>query len=223
MIRGFDNKKGVDFERVHQELIAPALTEAGIDGGDTTKVIVQAGSIHKDMFRELIMADIVVADVSLHNANVFYELGIRHAVRPRSTVLIYTKIDEIPFDLMTYRYMPYDAASPAAAKDRLVQVLRDTLASEDVDSPIFELLPEFVPGARTALLSLPRTLDEDIEQAREARGAEQGSRRAPVPGTRAVPRLLPAGLRRGPEPLVLGPERPRAGQGHPRTRPPQSG
>ena len=171
MIRGFDNKKGVDFERVHQELIAPALTEAGIDGGDTTKVIVQAGSIHKDMFRELIMADIVVADVSLHNANVFYELGIRHAVRPRSTVLIYTKIDEIPFDLMTYRYMPYDAASPAAAKDQLVQVVRDTLASEDVDSPIYELLPEFVPGARTALLSLPRTLDEDIEQAREAKGA----------------------------------------------------
>ena len=42
----------------------------------------QAGSIHEDMFRELVMADIVVADVSLHNANVFYELGIRHAVRP---------------------------------------------------------------------------------------------------------------------------------------------
>ena len=171
MIRGFDKKNGVDFERVHQELIAPALTEAGIDGGDTTKVIMQAGSIHKDMFRELLMADIVVADVSLHNANVFYELGIRHAVRPRSTVLIYTKIDDIPFDLMTYRYMPYDAASPAAARSQLVQVLRETLASEDVDSPIFELLPEFVPGARTALLSLPRTLAEDIEQAREAKQA----------------------------------------------------
>jgi SMODS and SLOG-associating 2TM effector domain 1/Protein of unknown function (DUF4231)/Tetratricopeptide Repeats-Sensor len=171
VIRGFDKKKGVDFERVHEELIAPALTEAGIDGGDTTKVIVQAGSIHKDMFRELVMADIVVADVSLHNANVFYELGIRHAVRPRSTVLIYTKIDEIPFDLMTYRYMSYDAASPAAARPQLVQVLRETLASEDVDSPVFELLPEFAPGARTALLSLPRSLAEDIEQAREAKRA----------------------------------------------------
>jgi hypothetical protein len=169
VIRGFDTKNGVDFERVHQELIAPALTEAGIDGGDTTKIIVQAGSIHKDMFRELVMADIVVADVSLHNANVFYELGIRHAVRPRSTVLIYTKIDQIPFDLMTYRYMPYDAASPAAARPRLVQMLRETMASEDVDSPVFELLPEFVPGARTALLSVPRSLAEDIEQARETR------------------------------------------------------
>lgn len=168
VIRGFDQKNGVDFERVHQELIAPALAEAGIDGGDTTKVIVQAGSIHKDMFRELVMADVVVADVSLHNANVFYELGIRHAVRPRSTVLIYTKIDEIPFDLLSYRYMPYDAASPAAARPQLVRALSDTPASEDVDSPVFELLPEFVPGARSALLSLPRSLTEDIEQASKA-------------------------------------------------------
>ncbi len=171
VIRGFDKKQGVDFERVHQELIAPALTEAGIDGGDTTKVIVQAGNIHKDMFRELLMADIVVADVSLHNANVFYELGIRHAVRSRSTVLIYTKIDAIPFDLMTYRYMPYDAASPAAARPDLVRVLRETLASEEVDSPIFEMLPEFIPGAHTTLLDLPRSLAEDIEQAREAKQA----------------------------------------------------
>lgn len=169
MIRGFDQKAGIDFERVHQELIAPALTEAGIDGGGTTKVIVQAGNIHKDMFRELVMADIVVADVSLHNANVFYELGIRHAVRPRSTVLIYTNIDAIPFDLMTYRYMRYDAASPAAARPRLVQVLLETLASEEVDSPIFEMLPELVPGAHTALPDLPRSLAEDIEQAREAK------------------------------------------------------
>ena len=171
VIRGFGQKAGVDFERVHQELIAPALAEAGIDGGDTAKVIVQDGSIHKDMFRELVMADIVVADVSVHDANVFYELGIRHTVRPRSTVLIYARIDEVPFDLMTYRYMPYDAASPAAAKDQLVQVLRDTLAFEDADSPIFELLPEFVPGVRTTLLGLPRSLAEDIEQAREARRA----------------------------------------------------
>ena len=52
----------------------------------------------------------------------------------------------IPFDLMTYRYMSYDAASPAAARPQLVQVLRETLASEDVDSPVFELLPNSRPA-----------------------------------------------------------------------------
>ena len=171
VIRGFGQKAGVDFERVHRELIAPALAKVGVDGGDTTQVIVQAGNIRKDMFRELVLADIVVADVSVHNANVFYELGIRHAVRSRSTVLIYAKIDEIPFDLKTDRYLKYEPDSPGASLANLTQVLRETLASEDVDSPIFELLPEFVSGSRTTLLNLPRSLAEDIEQAREAKWA----------------------------------------------------
>jgi hypothetical protein len=171
VIRGFGQQAGVDFERVHRELIRPALAEAGVTGGDTTQVIVQAGNIRKDMFRELIAADVVVADVSIHNANVFYELGIRHAVKPRSTVLIYAKIDEIPFDLKTDRYLRYDPGSPGASRTDLTQVLRETLASEDVDSPIYELLPEFAPSSYTALISLPRSLAEDIEQAREAKQA----------------------------------------------------
>ena len=48
------------------------------------------------MFRELVLADVVVADVLVHNANVFYELGIRHAVRNRSTVLIRARIRRGP-------------------------------------------------------------------------------------------------------------------------------
>jgi hypothetical protein len=171
VIRGFGQQAGVDFERVHQELIRPALTDAGVDGGDTTQVIVQAGNIRKDMFRELVRADIVVADVSVHNANVFYELGIRHAVQPRSTVLIYAKIDETPFDIKTDRYLRYDAGSPGASRAALAQVLRETLASEDVDSPIYGLLPELVPSSLTTTIDLPRSLVEDIEQAREAKQA----------------------------------------------------
>jgi SMODS and SLOG-associating 2TM effector domain 1/Protein of unknown function (DUF4231) len=171
VIRGFGQKSGVDFERVHEELIGPALKDAGVDGGDTTQAILQAGNIRKDMFRELVRADIVVADVSVHNANVFYELGIRHAVRPRSTVLIYAKIDETPFDIKTDRYLRYDPDSPGASRAALAQVLRETLASEDVDSPIYGLLPELMPSFLAALIDLPRSLAEDIEQAREARQA----------------------------------------------------
>jgi hypothetical protein len=171
VIRGFGQKAGVDFERVHRELIRPALADAGVDGGDTTQAIVQAGNIRKDMFRELIRADIVVADVSVHNANVFYELGIRHAVQPRSTVLIYAKINEIPFDIKTDRYLRYDPDSPGASRAALAQVLRETLASEDADSPIYGLLPELVPSFLTPLIDLPRSLTEDIEQAQEAKQA----------------------------------------------------
>jgi SMODS and SLOG-associating 2TM effector domain 1/Protein of unknown function (DUF4231) len=171
VIRAFGQQAGVDFERVHTELIAPALHQAGVDGGGTTGEIVQAGNIREDMFLELYRADIVLADVSVHNANVFYELGIRHAARPRSTVLIYAKIDEIPFDLRTDRYLRYDPDSPGASLADLVQALRESLASEHVDSPVMRLLPGVTPGPHTSLLDLPRALAEDIEQAREDRQA----------------------------------------------------
>jgi SMODS and SLOG-associating 2TM effector domain 1/Protein of unknown function (DUF4231)/Tetratricopeptide Repeats-Sensor len=165
VIRGFGTKGDVDFDRVHEELIAPALRQLGIDGGTTGEVI-EAGNVREDMFKELVLADVVVADVSVHNANVFYELGIRHAVRNRSTVLIRARIDDVPFDLRTDRYLTYDPGSAAASVPRLVQMLRETLAGERTDSPVFQLLPGFVAGPHATLLDLPRDLAEEIDRAR---------------------------------------------------------
>src|SRR5688572_3593975 len=140
VIRGFGQKAGVDFDRVHADLIGPALEAVGAGGG-TTGEIVEAGNVREDMFRELVLADLVVADVSVHNANVFYELGIRHAVRNRATVLIRARIDAVPFDLRADRYLSYDPASAAGSLPELVRVLRDTLASERIDRPVYRLLP----------------------------------------------------------------------------------
>src|SRR6516164_1414091 len=107
VIRRFGQQDGIDFERVHQELVGPALAEAGIDD-DGAGEIVEAGNVRENVFRELYLADIVVADVSVPSANVFYALGIRHALLPRSTVLISARVDEIPSDLGTDRYLRYD-------------------------------------------------------------------------------------------------------------------
>ena len=69
------------------------------------------GIIHKPMFERLILCDFAVADLSTANANVFYELGIRHAVRPWSTILIYADGGtRLPFDLSPMRAIPYNLA-----------------------------------------------------------------------------------------------------------------
>lgn len=164
VVRSFGTKRGIDFERVHRELIGPALTRIGAGGGTTGEVIV-AGNIREDMFEQLISADLVVADVSIHNANVFYELGIRHAARSRATVLIRASVDEVPFDLRTDRYLSYDPTAPGKATERLVQVLNATLAAEHSDSPVFGLLGSYVPADQSALISLPRTFREDVATA----------------------------------------------------------
>ena len=74
-----DEPLKVDFDEVYQLLFKPALNAAGLQPfrANDGKA---AGNILKDMFAELVTADIVLADISVLNANVFYELGIRHGV-----------------------------------------------------------------------------------------------------------------------------------------------
>ena len=90
-----NDKQGqpIDFDAVEKALIGPALAWHGIEGR-TTGEIAAAGNIREDMFRMLIASDVVIADISIHNANVFYELGIRHALRPWRTMLIRCRADD---------------------------------------------------------------------------------------------------------------------------------
>src|SRR4249920_893597 len=133
VIRGFGTKKdsagqSVDFERVQDQLITPALHSCSLAGGTTAEVI-DAGNIRADMFALILEADVVICDVTIHNANVFYELGIRHALRKKHTVLIKgdPSADITPFDLSTDRYLQYPVKQPADALDALVGAIEASL------------------------------------------------------------------------------------------------
>ena len=189
IVRPFAVQEGIDFDRVEKDLIAPALAASGIEGR-TTGEITRQGNIREDMFRLLVLSDIVIADVSIYNANVFYELGIRHGLQDRHTLLIRAKgsKDKYPFDLQTDRYCLYDPVNPAADLDVLVEALRSTLASTIKDSPVFKLLPRLKPHDRSELMVVPFDFQEEVDLARnagragdlrllaeEARGFEWGS------------------------------------------------
>lgn len=135
---------GIDFDKVEQELIQPALKEMGIQGGSTGKFL-KAGNIRETMFEQLLKADLVIADVSVHNANVFYELGIRHALREKFTFIIRCSGDNYPFDLQTDRYLLYDEKNPGLALPELLEGLKNTLDNAQKDSPVFQLLPKLKP------------------------------------------------------------------------------
>jgi hypothetical protein len=102
-----DDRLQVDFDAVYQLLFAPALEAAGLqpfraDDEET------AGDILKDMFAELVTADFVLADISILNANVFYELGIRHTVGPRGVICLHAGWADRPFDVAPQRTFKYD-------------------------------------------------------------------------------------------------------------------
>src|SRR5437773_3690289 len=147
IVRPFGAKSGIDFDRIETDLIRPAMEQAGLTGG-TTGEFIQQGNIRTDMFEQLLLADLVIADISVHNANVFYELGIRHALRDKRTFLIKSKEDkvnesvskdiDVPFDLKTDRYLAYDAKNPSGAVDILAAALKLTLDSLKADSPVYQ-------------------------------------------------------------------------------------
>ena len=175
IIRPFGKKKNsagnvIDFDRTQKDLIDPALKEVELEGG-TTGEIIDSGNIRADMFALILEADIVVCDLTILNANVFYELGIRHALRKKRTILIKgtPNGDKTPFDLLTDRYLPYPIDSPEDAKADLVHTLKASLASDRVtDSPIFQLLPSLPEADPSSNLIIPMDFREEVARAEEA-------------------------------------------------------
>lgn len=138
----------VDFDAVYQQLIAPAIKEAGFEPirADEEQT---GGLIHKPMYERLILCEYAVADLTTANANVFYELGLRHAVRPAATVLLFAAgAGMLPFDVAPLRAIPYQLdpdggpADPVMTRQSLVDRLREARQGA-TDSPVFQLVDGF--------------------------------------------------------------------------------
>ena len=140
----------VDFDQIYETGIKPAIEAAGLEPvrGDQERT---GGIIHVPMFGRLLLSDFVIADLTLSNPNVFYELGIRHTARPFTTVPVFAAIHPIPFDVALVRAIPYTlvdgkladegaAALKAALGTRLDEAIRGAATQ---DSPIYQLIPSF--------------------------------------------------------------------------------
>ena len=144
----------VDFDAVYRDLIAPAIIAADLEPLRADHET-SGGIIHKAMFERLILCRFAIADLTSANANVFYELGVRHAVRPRTTVLMFAQgRGQLPFDVNLIRAIPYalDKAgvpeNPAAARQLLTNALlaaKEAAANEKEggDSPIQHLVNDY--------------------------------------------------------------------------------
>jgi hypothetical protein len=151
----------INFDDTYDRCIKPAVRAADLDVIRADEETL-GGIVHKPMYERLLLAEIVIADLTLANANVFYELGIRHAARPRSTILIYAKTSPLPFDVSPVRAIPYrleadgkmGAADAVSLEATLTERLEEAKESESVDSPLFQLLDGY-PG-----ISLPHEVTE---------------------------------------------------------------
>jgi hypothetical protein len=139
-----------DFEKVYRAIIERAVRGAGLDPrrADHEKT---SGVIHIDMFKSLRDNAIVLADLSLENPNVFYELGVRHVMSSKGTVLICREGSTLPFDVRLSRviFYRYDGVSLDWEEvERIVPVVKAALLEAQrgqPDSPVHALLERVMP------------------------------------------------------------------------------
>lgn len=154
VVMGFREKtdpisgKTFDLDKSYRILIKPAVEAAGATCIRADE-IVHAEVIDVPMYEQLLEADLVVADLSTLNANAFFELGVRYALRPRATN---------PFDTNHIATLPYehlgkgiDAEDAEKFKAKLTNLCRTLLSNDRPDSPVYTyirgLQPPRVRGA----------------------------------------------------------------------------
>src|SRR5262245_48470832 len=139
----------IDFNLIYTDFIKPALVDAGLEPFRADQEQ-RGGDIRIDMFQELLVADLVVADLTIDNPNAWYELGVRHALRARGVVLVSGGKVPTAFDVYTDRKLRYglkdgvpDPATLAEDKRNLTEMIKATMQSWHGRkvSPVYSLMP----------------------------------------------------------------------------------
>ena len=144
-----------DFEKVWRVLIARAVREAGMVPVRSDQRE-GSGIVHSEMFRDLRDREVVLADLSLDNPNVFYELGVRHVMNAAGTVLICRHNANLPFDVRLSRVIFYDFDGQNfdwEEVERVVKTLKVSLAEAATgrpDSPVHALLESVMSRTEAA-------------------------------------------------------------------------
>lgn len=136
----------IDFDTVYEHIIKPSIEdldqELDIECVRCDEIN-QSGWVQSQMIERIYLDDVAVVDISTLNPNVFYELGVRHALRASVTVLIRKKGTSLPFNIQDLKAIDYDLDLQSAdeAKKKIKEFIRNGLKDSQTDSLVHQVLP----------------------------------------------------------------------------------
>jgi hypothetical protein len=168
----FQQNKTFNLDKSYHYIIKPAVTDAGFECIRADE-IQHAGNINVPMYEQLLNADLVIADLSTANLNAFFELGVRYALKPRTTIVIAEKGFKIPFDMgqVVVRHYEHlgngiDFGEVMRMKEALTTACREIFKSENFDSPVYTFITNLTPPALKAqAAALERTTEKQTQDA----------------------------------------------------------
>ena len=173
--------RNLDLDETFSVLIKPVFESLGISCYRAIDKNLNA-SIDKVMLQEIKNADIAIADISTLNANVMWELGVRHSLKPHHTIMICEKeqMSSIPFDVnhfVVHQYTHSEEGIPYREVERfktyLTSLVQKILAQKDImsDSPVYTFLEDEMKKKQAT----DESVDEDslvtiLDKAEKAKG-----------------------------------------------------
>ncbi len=131
-----------EWTAIFQTLVKPAVEDAGL-GYRCERSTATRGNLIAQIMESLRDAHVVLADLTDRNANVFYELGVRHTLENR-TILIAQDRESIPFDLGPYANHVYDWRTDGGRQELTAKVRELLLEVDETpdrpDSPVSDFL-----------------------------------------------------------------------------------
>ena len=159
------------FAPVYSEFIKPVLESAGVVVSRADNIESQQ-NILRDVMGGIGGSDLIIADLTGSNPNVYYELGVAHASR-KPVIHLTQSLEEVPFDLRSYRLIEYSThfSKIEEAREKLRNYAEAFLRGELlIGSPV----TDFYPGSEGPILSNDRgSSREDGEDARANGSADQ--------------------------------------------------
>ena len=113
------------FNSIYTDLIKPVVSETGYDCKRADEIF-STKPIIEDIWEHIQKAKFLIADLTSRNPNVFYELGMAHAIN-KEVILITQNSNDVPFDLKHYRYIIYEDSVAGASK--LGEGIKNTIKS----------------------------------------------------------------------------------------------
>lgn len=160
VIMPFANK----FKEIYSDVIKPAM-ESNLINGYCYRVDdydSSSGNITRDIVESIGKADVIIADLTSKNANVFYELGLAHCFGEK-TIMIAQSTEDIPFDINTFSVVIYEQS--IAGSKQLITKLQSSvvrvLAGQSIDNPVKATMGSF-GGERASSLTLVHSTEKNV-------------------------------------------------------------
>src|SRR6266478_3465441 len=128
------------FDDYYEQIYLPAIQSSGLVAKRADDLFRPSAIVH-DIWELTKQAKVVLAELSGRNPNVFYELGLAHALA-KPAILVAESMEDVPFDLRALRVLVYDKNAPDWGK--ILQEKVQAAIGEVLRSPAEAVLPAFL-------------------------------------------------------------------------------